>query len=178
MYIIIPDLKKTIIYKVLINFIYLQYKINELNVIMKKQKEVAGKKTKEKKRSRGLREDKRFNGTYVACMCVCARARVCVCMCIQGSRVNGVCVSDQHQRVRVTERTDGWCGVRPVEFHSHRRERRSSSHRRALVCEPRDRMSRPGIAFPAIPAVRTRHRPDDIESEGGREGRICVLAYP
>lgn len=59
--------------------------------------------------------------------------------------------------------------MRPVEFHSRRRERRSSSHRSVLACKPRDRMSRPGIAFPAIPAVRTCHRPDDIESERGNE---------
>jgi hypothetical protein len=30
-------------------------------------------------------------------------------------------------------------------------------------CEPRDRMSRAGIAFLAIPLVRPRHRPDDTE---------------
>jgi len=81
MYIIIPDLKKTIIYKVLINFIYLQYKINELNVIMKKRKEVAGKKTKEKKRSRGLREDKSLTVRMLR-VCVCVRAHVYVCVCV------------------------------------------------------------------------------------------------
>lgn len=49
-------------------------------------------------------------------------------------RASGVCVSDQRQRVRVTERSGGGRGVgmRPVEFHSRRRERRSSSHRAVL----------------------------------------------
>lgn len=46
---------------------------------------------------------------------------------------------------------------------------------RALVCEPRDRMSRAGIAFPAIPAVRTRHRPSDMTRRwGGTNMRVLV----
>lgn len=58
-----------------------------------------------------------------------------ICICILGiRRANGVCASDQRQRVRVTERSGsgGDVGMRPVEFHSRRRERRSSSHRAVL----------------------------------------------
>lgn len=56
---------------------------------------------------------------------------------------------------------------------SSSREAIEFASRRALVCEPRDRMSRAGIAFPAILAVRTRHRPGDV----GAAGNMRVLVH-
>lgn len=85
---------------------------------------------------------------------------------------SGVCVSDRRQRVRVTERSGGveGCGDAACRIpFSPSREAIEFASCRALVCEPRDRMSRAGIAFPAIPAVRTRHRPGDIETAGRDE---------
>lgn len=81
-----------------------------------------------------------------------------------------------------SDREDGggeWgCGDAACRIpFSPSREAIEFASRRALVCEPRDRMSRAGIAFPAIPAVRTRHRPDDIET-AGRDEYACPRLYP
>lgn len=63
----------------------------------------------------------------------------------------------------------GRCGDAACRIpFSPSREAIEFASRRAPVCEPRDRMSRAGIAFPAIPAVRTRHRPGNIAGDGER----------
>lgn len=88
-------------------------------------------------------------------------------------RANGVCVSDQHQRVRVTEGTGRRSvGMRPVEFHSRCRERRSSSHRAVLShtsrvtgCHEQESLSpRFWLSGRVIVRVTSRRR--------GEEGRI------
>lgn len=80
-----------------------------------------------------------------------------------------------------SDREDGWrerCGDAACRIpFSLSREAIEFASRRALVCEPRDRMSRAGIAFPAIPAVRTRHRPGDIKA-AGRDEYARPRPYP
>lgn len=64
-----------------------------------------------------------------------------------------------------------WSAACRIPFSPSRR--RAIEFASELACEPRDRMSRAGIAFPAIPAVRTRHRSGDIER--GSNMRVPAL---
>lgn len=84
------------------------------------------------------------------------------------------------RRRRRRRRRRRWAGCGDAACRipfSPSREAIEFASRRALVCEPRDRMSRAGFAFPAIPAVRTRHRPGDIAA-AGRDEYARPRPYP